>query len=214
MATDDSEDLRLNTLHRFQKQSPRLTLQVHSHCEVPAGCGGVVLRWVDPNAGFGAVLQVAPGEGTEAWIDGGKVSTTRLDLPYGEHLLALRLVPVGVTVGSKRPKLLGGRAQVGRPFVCAVASDAPSFPRVPPATATSRDGWRASTVPPSADWLALGFDDREWITLGPCPVALDRLDQKIRWQFERLVQDASALPLDLPDAPEVFIRHRFQVVRR
>ena len=40
----DERELRLNSI-RFDKQSPRLTLEEHSHCEVPAGCGGVVLRW-------------------------------------------------------------------------------------------------------------------------------------------------------------------------
>ena len=37
----DSEALRLNTLNRFRKHSPRLLLEEYSHCEVPAGCGGV-----------------------------------------------------------------------------------------------------------------------------------------------------------------------------
>lgn len=38
-------ELKLNSISRFSKQSPRLVLEEHGHCEVPAGCGGVVLRW-------------------------------------------------------------------------------------------------------------------------------------------------------------------------
>jgi hypothetical protein len=37
-------ELDLNTI-RAIKQSPGLVLEEHGHCEVPAGCGGVVLRW-------------------------------------------------------------------------------------------------------------------------------------------------------------------------
>lgn len=45
------DNLKLNTLDRFTKQPGLLALQESSHCEVPAGCGGVVLRWIDPRAG-------------------------------------------------------------------------------------------------------------------------------------------------------------------
>ena len=37
--------LRINTLSRYRGRPPRLVLEEHNHCEVPAGCGGVVLRW-------------------------------------------------------------------------------------------------------------------------------------------------------------------------
>jgi hypothetical protein len=52
----DSDDLRLNELQRYRKTSGRLALKVHSHCEVPAGCGGVVLRWRRPGAPIGIAL--------------------------------------------------------------------------------------------------------------------------------------------------------------
>ncbi len=211
MATDE-EDLRLNTLHRFQKHSPRLTLQVHSHCEVPAGCGGVVLRWVNPDAGFGAVIHVQPGEGAEAWVDGARVTTTLLTLSYGEHLLALRVVPVAVTVRSRRPKILGGGDRTGRPFVCAVTSDGPRFPATAPATASSHRGWRASPTSSPA-WTEPGFDDRAWKDLGASALDVERSDSNLRWRIGSLVRDTGAQVLELPDAPEVFIRHRFQVSR-
>ena len=53
MGNDDKPDLRLNELERFRKTSSRLALEAHSHCEVPAGCGGVVLRWTRPGAPLG-----------------------------------------------------------------------------------------------------------------------------------------------------------------
>jgi hypothetical protein len=34
-------ELKLNDLDRYHKRSASLILQEYSHCEVPAGCGGV-----------------------------------------------------------------------------------------------------------------------------------------------------------------------------
>jgi len=45
-----AENQHLNSLGRFRKQPGRLVLEEHSHCEVPTGCGGVVLRWRNPHA--------------------------------------------------------------------------------------------------------------------------------------------------------------------
>ncbi len=41
-------ELRLNSIDRYVKRSPHFVLEEHGHCEVPAGCGGVVLRWLNP----------------------------------------------------------------------------------------------------------------------------------------------------------------------
>src|SRR5574339_211352 len=70
VTTSDDEALRLNTLHRFRKHSPRLLLQEYSHCEVPAGCGGVVLRWIDREGGLPVVVRVAALGPVRAWLDG------------------------------------------------------------------------------------------------------------------------------------------------
>ncbi len=48
----ESDELKLNTIGRFVKRSPCLALEQHNHCEVPAGCGGVVLRWFNPSRGI------------------------------------------------------------------------------------------------------------------------------------------------------------------
>lgn len=88
------DDLRINTLHRFAKHSPRLTLQEYSHCEVPAGCGGVVLRWVDPRRGVPIrVRAIVLGE-TETWLDGAPLpggGHTRIEA--GTHVLAVHVTP-------------------------------------------------------------------------------------------------------------------------
>ena len=89
--SDDEEDLRLNTLNRFRKRSPKLLLEQYSHCEVPAGCGGVVLRWVDPASTIPAIVRVyCPGE-SKIFVDGNELGSSRVDLAAGAHVLALEL---------------------------------------------------------------------------------------------------------------------------
>ncbi len=48
----DDKGLNLNNLDRYTKLSPRFVLEEYSHCEVPAGCGGIVLRWRNPEVGI------------------------------------------------------------------------------------------------------------------------------------------------------------------
>lgn len=87
------EDLRLNTLHRFAKRSPRLTLREYSHCEVPAGCGGVVLRWVEGSGGIAVRIRLpATRSLVDAWLDGVPLETTEAEVVPGElHLLAFHV---------------------------------------------------------------------------------------------------------------------------
>src|SRR5438445_6708984 len=82
-------DLRLNSISRYSKESPRLILEEHGHCEVPAGCGGVILRWRNPNSGLLFIVQLfAPGK-FEVWIDGVAPPSGRPLIPYGEHVLGM-----------------------------------------------------------------------------------------------------------------------------
>jgi hypothetical protein len=89
MSNDD--ELRINTLHRFAKHSSRLTLQEYSHCEVPAGCGGVVLRWVDNAAGPQARIRIVVRGRGETWLDGVHLIADRAAFSAGRHVLAIHL---------------------------------------------------------------------------------------------------------------------------
>ena len=87
-----ADDLRINTLHRFAKHSPRLTLREYSHCEVPAGCGGVVLRWTDPSDGLVAFVRLeSPNANVDAWLDGTEILTSTQALGTSAHVLAVHL---------------------------------------------------------------------------------------------------------------------------
>lgn len=87
-----SRKQQTNSLDRFRKHSPRLVLEEYDACEVPAGCGGVVLRWRNPYAAqpYHLYAWVAKGEWT-ALIDGQPLETTRADLAPGPHVLAFTL---------------------------------------------------------------------------------------------------------------------------
>ena len=84
-----SDDLRLNSLDRFRKQSPRLVLEEHGHCEVPAGCGGVVLRWRNPFASRLFNLAVFTPHDAAFWVDGAAPESGLIDLAIGPHAVAI-----------------------------------------------------------------------------------------------------------------------------
>ncbi|MCP5093519.1 MAG: hypothetical protein GY949_21640 [Gammaproteobacteria bacterium] len=84
-----SNDLRLNSLDRFEKNSERLVLEEHGHCEVPAGCGGVVLRWFNPNSGVPVIFHGGLADRLTIYVDEVQADSGRVIVPYGEHLLAI-----------------------------------------------------------------------------------------------------------------------------
>src|SRR5262245_50720143 len=89
MAGED-DDLRLNTLHRFAKHSPKLVLHEYGHCEIPAGCGGLVMRWYDPTTGSPALIRVDVNNAeASCWLDGELLTTSLAHLRAGPHVIAV-----------------------------------------------------------------------------------------------------------------------------
>jgi len=83
------KELRLNSLSRYSKQSPRLVLEEHSHCEVPAGCGGVVLRWRNPDKVVPCTMwSTTSAESSDLFVDGHIPESSRPLLKYGQHIIA------------------------------------------------------------------------------------------------------------------------------
>jgi hypothetical protein len=136
----DDDDLRINTLHRFAKHSPKLVLHEYSHCEVPAGCGGVVLRWIDPREGLPASFRVeAPAARGLLWLDGKLLTSSHGLLVPGHRAFALHM------------KRREPRAQ---PFWITIEFE--PGPAVPVADAV------CSPTAPSEGWTVPSFDDRGW----------------------------------------------------
>jgi hypothetical protein len=144
----DDDDLRLNTLHRFAKHSPRLVLHEYSHCEVPAGCGGVILRWYDRAQGAPAMVRVR-GEEIEAdcWLDGAPLASSFALLGAGARVLA-------VHVRRTQP------SAVPRPFTVAITFDDDRGDNDLLARIPSR--WHAAAAAPAEGWPLLGGGEAGW----------------------------------------------------
>jgi hypothetical protein len=193
----DDDDLRLNTLNRFSKRSPRLTLEERGSCEVPAGCGGVVLRWVDPDRGRDLVYLSAFSGTIEAFVDGERVETGRRLAAYGEHTLAIKL-----GAPERRPI-----------FMFVVAVDAPGV-REEPARAllvtVPGGGWRETASDPGEGWERPGFADGSWGEPSPTAIVGERRTDSDRWRFDQLARwGAGAFAVDAPR----WLRARFRLVR-
>src|SRR5438132_10346894 len=82
-------DLKLNSLGRYGKGSSRVVLEEHGHCEVPAGCGGAVLRWRDPNAGLLFLVQLFAAGPSKMFIDGKEPASGWPLIPFGDHVVSI-----------------------------------------------------------------------------------------------------------------------------
>ncbi len=148
-------DLKLNSLSRYSKKSPRLVLEEHSHCEVPAGCGGVVLRWRNPNTSILCEIQMVRRgdyEQEETTLDGEAIKT-KPHLSFGEHVVAMKLTGIDHQHG-----VLMFALKVDEKYSETVALKGDDRILSKP------DGtWKYTTVrPPDEDWRKAGFDDSGW----------------------------------------------------
>lgn len=86
-------DLAVNDLSRYEKSSQRLVLEEYSSCEVPAGCGGGILRWIDPLEALPLTFYLWTTGESEVWLDGAPSKSSRIDARAGSHVLAIHVVP-------------------------------------------------------------------------------------------------------------------------
>lgn len=195
----DEEDFRINSLNRLQKFSSRLVLEQHSSCEVPAGCGGVVLQWRDPQAGQQATLRVGCLGQAQAWLDGVQLRSQWFEVAPGLHTLALRLFALESDISP----LLVEAARY--------SSNAPGNRGEPLLTATgSKEGsWRYTNDPPRGDFTQPDFDDSSWPRLRRLSNFDPEVYEDLRFHFERLL-GGGAEPLSVPGR-EAWIRHSFRV---
>lgn len=189
MANDD-DDLRINTLNALTKHSSRAVLEEHSSCEVPAGCGGVVLRWRDPTAGRPGVLQLASLGRMQAWLDGHEVVNSWVTLAPGRHVLAVAVHQL------ERPA----------PFMALIQpAEAGAAHNNSSALAASGASlaWRVHPSPPDG-WTAPDFDDGSWQMAdsgGRLVQVLEADSDAQFWHFRRLGSlGAQALRLEAPSS--------------
>jgi hypothetical protein len=177
----DEDDLKINTLHRFTKHSPNLILQEYSHCEVPAGCGGVILRWSDRAQGVTAQLRVSiQGGGGKTWLDGAEAATSIIQLAPGRHAIAVQVSAVSAMRTMPVRRLVAITAQHReREGVDLLAGAA----------------WTMATAEPAAAWTAIDFDAGWDAVPRAAAETIAALDERVRryWEGDRVVYE---LPLE------------------
>jgi hypothetical protein len=159
-----ADEQRLNSLERFRKQPGRLVLEEHSHCEVPAGCGGVVLRWRNPLATLPVTLHLWMLGRAACRLDGAEVQTARVDLAPGRHALAVVLEQVDLSAGLI---LFAGTFEPHKEK----GTSRSELTERPLKVLTAADGtWKYSLTAPATDeWTSPAFDDRDWPALAAAP---------------------------------------------
>ncbi|RAY17148.1 hypothetical protein DPM19_03040 [Actinomadura craniellae] len=158
----DDRELKLNSLSRYSKDSPLFILEEHGHCEVPAGCGGVVLRWRNPRAGVPFTMWLHTAGDCAFRLDGAEPPSSRPVVSYGEHVLAFTLS--GVDPDFMVLMFAGGHRPEERRNVRRSRPDP-----VETTIVSAADGsWRYSLAEPADDtWMHAGFDDSGWSPMVP-----------------------------------------------
>jgi hypothetical protein len=155
-----ADELQINSLDRFRKHPGRLVLEQHGGCEVPAGCGGVILRWRNPLAKVPLIFNCYTPAPAKCYFDGEEVETHRVDLAPGLHVLAVAIPEADLSrellavaaVHTPRPDPRGPRPALEEPeFRLLSSGDA---------------GWKYLLGEPEDDaWMHASFDDRDWHSL-------------------------------------------------
>lgn len=148
-------DLNLNSLSRFSKKSSTMILEVYSHCEVPAGCGGAVLRW--RRAGepipFNMRTLFASQEAT-IFLDETVITRhVRPDVLFGKHVLGFHLNTIVPSDG-----VIMFKADITDQFLEIMKFEG-DFP------IRTRDNGRWKYTfgkPANDDWKHPDFDDSNW----------------------------------------------------
>jgi hypothetical protein len=202
-------NLNLNSLGRYAKQSSRLILEQHPHCEVPAGCGGVVLRWRSEISELPVLVHSFSSGKSKLFIDGQSPTSSWSSISFGDHVLSLVLeelpkdaiLAVAVVHNASRAPPIS--QQIGE--VLKVLSDA--------------DGtWKCTTVKPADDqWMKSGFDDSSWATLNAAqPPVLEKRQMYTRenmWEIRlqmALEAGAKCLRVTTPSG-QMWVRRAFRL---
>jgi hypothetical protein len=213
-----ADEQELNSVDRFRKKSDRLLLEEYSHCEVPAGCGGVVFRWRNPFSTIPIRFTFYCPVQTSVLVDGVESSSTHIDLIPGKHVLGLHL--------SKAPLDKGLLF-----FACSLEDDTyKTFQGIAGkikawSFATRPDkSWKFSLVAPDEKWLSPDFDDSQWASLITGEKPQLKKDDWEKYRIEKAEKEgATCLGLPkiqetdrsniskLPETSDVWIRRTFEL---
>ncbi|AKQ66555.1 hypothetical protein A176_003467 [Myxococcus hansupus] len=152
---------------------------------MPAGCGGVVLRWRKPGAPIGISLRVyVAGGAKDLCLDGKPLVEQRTTLTPGPHVVSFQ---------ADAPGSAG--------FVLMKAELNPEISTASnPVAASSANGqWKASTRPPHDGWRHPGFFDSDFAPMVALPVPKPAPSSQ-EWLWEWLRKDVTGLGVETPAA--------------
>ena len=202
----DKRDLVVNDLSRYKKASGRLVLEDYSHCEVPAGCGGGILRWIDPASKVPLKMWLWSTGKTAVRLDGAEMRSSRLDVQSGRHVLAIHLTPKEARPPQIALALLfsdeGSKAGIDGPIRAGKSGLSIKL--------LSGKNLRivAQTTEPPAEWTSVEYDDSLWKDLRPAAAIFEKYED---WPL-RQAEGHGAKPLGLSKVtPECWIRCVFDI---
>lgn len=186
-------ELKLNSIDRYVKSSPQFVLEEHGHCEVPAGCGGVVLRWRNPTAAVPVQFQtlIVNAENYSALVDGARLVTSRPLLSPGEHVLTISVIAEPAATVQ---------------LLFSVHADLPG--KQPLLISEPSGSWRWSMEEPPDEWTRLEYDDAAWSPLTPGELTAEQADDYVA----RRLRESGVRPLMIPaHGRRLWIRATFLV---
>jgi hypothetical protein len=204
-----ADEPQLNSLDRFRKRPNKLVLEEHGHCEVPAGCGGVVFRWRSPDAGVPVTVHVYTPFEADIHLDGKTERSPTGLLALGPHVLGVSMTAVDLPEGlimfaaTHSPKewqkvLPGGVVEVEMNVV-----------------STDDGTWKYFFGQPGTTWATLSFDDTRWDRLVRVAAPASTSNQPNSYQVQACAaRGAVCLGLPRPrraTSGRIWIRKVFEV---
>jgi hypothetical protein len=201
-------DLKLNSLSRYTKASPTFVLEEHSHCEVPAGCGGVVLRWTDPRRAAPMALWLFTAGEAMICLDGAAPKSGRPMIEFGDHIIAFAmsgfaaksalLVFAGVLGDGEATHTSVSRKTGATLYVL-----------------SSDDGsWKYTNDEPQDDsWMRPGYDDSNWRPMVRRALPAESEESRNSYRAKKATE-FGGIPLGISRrADRVWIRKAFSLNR-
>ncbi|WP_437483726.1 hypothetical protein WME75_43345 [Sorangium sp. So ce1014] len=199
-------EVQVNALSRYEKSSGRLVLEEYSSCEVPAGCGGAILRWIDPLEALPLRLWLWTTGEAELFFDGAPFASSRVDARAGRHVLALCVRPRG----ELPPQLALALSYSDDAKGSFEPERSRSIGRKIELLSGAGAAMVGATKPPESDaWRLPDFDDSGWPALVQASAAIEEPSKD--WHLGQ-VQKTGACVVGLPgQRGPLWVRCRFEL---
>lgn len=188
-------------------------LEEYSSCEVPAGCGGGILRWIDPLQAIPLVFGFWSNGVAAVHLDGVRVKSARMDVSPGRHVLAFEVnrrdndhrpfqLAVSLTYSDEVSKSEYDPATSGEPARLGSVGQKFAF-----LSGRAVDILATNQAPPS-NWMLPDFQPNGWKSLEHIK-PYEGEDGKLDWHLRRVI-DVGAIVVGSPfNSPHLWARMAF-----